>query len=172
MGEIIALVDYGAGNLHSVENALRTVGANVAVTADPDVLRAADRIVLPGVGSFRACAQGLQAIPGAVEAMHDAPRRGLEVATAALDGGSAVEVSVADTGPGLAPEVAGRLFEPFVTTKRQGMGVGLSICRTIVEDHGGRLATAPRPGGGTVFRFVLPALPAPPPGGEEGADAA
>ena len=71
MSEVIALVDYGAGNLHSVENALRKVGASVRVTADPDVLRAADRIVLPGVGSFKACAEGLHAIPGAVEAMHE-----------------------------------------------------------------------------------------------------
>ncbi len=69
MAETIALVDYGAGNLHSVENALRTVGAEVTVTADPDVLRAADRIVLPGVGSFRACAEGLRAVDGAIEAM-------------------------------------------------------------------------------------------------------
>ncbi|GMM92653.1 imidazole glycerol phosphate synthase subunit HisH [Qipengyuania sp. MTN3-11] len=69
MAEVTALVDYGAGNLHSVENALRRVGARVAVTADPDVLRAADRIVLPGVGSFRACAEGLRAAEGAVEAM-------------------------------------------------------------------------------------------------------
>lgn len=71
MAETLALVDYGAGNLHSVENALRRVGAQVRVTADPDVLRAADRIVLPGVGSFRACAEGLRAAPGAIEAMHE-----------------------------------------------------------------------------------------------------
>ena len=71
MSEVVALVDYGAGNLHSVENALRKVGANVQLTADPGVLRAADRIVLPGVGSFKACAQGLHAISGAVEAMHE-----------------------------------------------------------------------------------------------------
>ncbi len=71
MPEITALVDYGAGNLHSVENALRKVGAKVRVTADPDVLRAADRIVLPGVGSFRACAEGLSAEQGAVEAMRE-----------------------------------------------------------------------------------------------------
>ncbi len=71
MAEVTALVDYGAGNLHSVENALRKMGADVEVTADPDVLRAADRIVLPGVGSFKACAAGLHAIPGAVEAMHE-----------------------------------------------------------------------------------------------------
>lgn len=70
MAEVLALVDYGAGNLQSVANALRTAGAeNVAVTSDPDVVRAADRIVLPGVGSFKACAEGLRAIPRLVEAM-------------------------------------------------------------------------------------------------------
>ena len=69
MAEVVALVDYGAGNLHSVENALRRVGADVTVTADPDVLRAADRIVLPGVGSFGACAAGLRAEKGVIEAM-------------------------------------------------------------------------------------------------------
>jgi len=71
VGETVALVDYGAGNLHSVENALRRVGGDVRTTADPAVLRAADRIVLPGVGSFRTCAEGLRAIPGAVEAMEE-----------------------------------------------------------------------------------------------------
>ncbi|WP_128893312.1 imidazole glycerol phosphate synthase subunit HisH [Erythrobacter sp. HKB08] len=71
MAEVLALVDYGAGNLHSVENALKAVGANVSVTDDPDVVRAADRIVLPGVGSFKACAEGLKAVPGMIEAMHE-----------------------------------------------------------------------------------------------------
>jgi glutamine amidotransferase len=70
MPEVLALVDYGAGNLHSVANALRAAGAeNVTVTSQPDVVRAADRIVLPGVGSFRACAEGLHAIPHLVETM-------------------------------------------------------------------------------------------------------
>jgi len=69
VGEVVALVDYGAGNLHSVHNALKAVGAKVSVTADPNTVRAADRIVLPGVGSFKACAKGLRAIPGMVEAM-------------------------------------------------------------------------------------------------------
>jgi glutamine amidotransferase len=69
MPEVVALVDYGAGNLHSVHNALKKVGANVTVTADPNIVRAADRIVLPGVGSFRACAKGLKAVPHMVEAM-------------------------------------------------------------------------------------------------------
>ncbi|EIZ78899.1 glutamine amidotransferase [Novosphingobium sp. Rr 2-17] len=68
----LALIDYGAGNLHSVANALRAAGAqDVSVTADPAVVRAADRIVLPGVGSFKACAEGLWAIPGMVEAMDE-----------------------------------------------------------------------------------------------------
>jgi glutamine amidotransferase len=70
VAEITALVDYGAGNLQSVANALRAAGAeNVSVTADPDVVRAADRIVLPGVGSFKSCAEGLRAIPHLVESM-------------------------------------------------------------------------------------------------------
>ena len=69
MTEVIALVDYGAGNLHSVHNALKAVGANVKVTADAQVVRAADRIVLPGVGAFKACADGLAAVPGMIEAM-------------------------------------------------------------------------------------------------------
>ncbi len=69
----IALIDYGAGNLHSVHNALIKAGAeDVAVTADPDVVAKADRIVLPGVGAFRACRDGLYGLPGVVEAMSDA----------------------------------------------------------------------------------------------------
>lgn len=71
MAETIALIDYGAGNLHSVHNALKAVGASVKVTADANVVRAADRIVLPGVGSFKACAEGLRAIPGMIEAMSE-----------------------------------------------------------------------------------------------------
>ncbi len=70
--DAIALIDYGAGNLHSVHNALKAAGAaDVAVTADPDVVRGAGRVVLPGVGSFRACADGLRGIEGLVEALED-----------------------------------------------------------------------------------------------------
>jgi two-component system sensor kinase FixL len=105
----------------------------------------------------------LNLIRNAIEAMTqegaaaEAPRRELVVA-AVPTGAGEVEVSVADTGPGLPLEVADRLFEPFVTTKPDGMGVGLSICRTIVEAHGGRLWAEPNPGGGTVFRFRLPVV--------------
>ncbi len=66
-----------------------------------------------------------------------------------------ITVSVADTGTGVAEEVAPQLFQPFVTTKRQGMGVGLSISRTIVEAHGGEIWLEPNPEGGTVFHFTL-----------------
>lgn len=69
----IALIDYGAGNLHSVHNALKAAGAtNVSVTADPDAVLAADRIVLPGVGAFAACASALAAIPGMRAALDEA----------------------------------------------------------------------------------------------------
>lgn len=72
MAEVVALVDYGAGNLHSVANALKVAGCDsVTVTSDPLVVRAADRIVLPGVGSFKACAEGLRGIPGLIEAMEE-----------------------------------------------------------------------------------------------------
>ena len=72
MAEAIALIDYGAGNLHSVLNALKAAGARqVAVTSDPKIVRGARRIVLPGVGSFKACADGLRAIPGLVEALEE-----------------------------------------------------------------------------------------------------
>ena len=67
-----------------------------------------------------------------------------------------VEIIVADTGPGLAHEVKSRLFQPFVTTKTDGMGIGLSICRTIVDGHGGRIWASDHPNGGTAFHFTLP----------------
>jgi len=67
-----------------------------------------------------------------------------------------VEVAVSDTGPGLSEEVVSRLFQPFVTTKEKGMGIGLSICQSIVEAHNGRLWATPNKGGGVEFRFRLP----------------
>jgi two-component system, LuxR family, sensor kinase FixL len=67
-----------------------------------------------------------------------------------------VEISVADTGSGIAPEIADQLFQPFVTTKTHGMGVGLSISRTIIESHGGSITPRSNPGGGTIFAFTLP----------------
>ena len=75
--------------------------------------------------------------------------------------GEAVEVEVRDNGPGLDPAVAGRLFEPFYTTKPAGLGMGLAISRTIAEAHGGRLRAEGHPAGGAVFTLALPLGPPP-----------
>ncbi len=99
----------------------------------------------------------LNLIRNAVEAMADSETRELVVG-AALKADDMVEIYVSDTGHGLKPEIANQLFQPFVTTKAQGMGVGLSICRTIIEAHGGRIWAEANPGGGTVFRFTVPAV--------------
>lgn len=99
-------------------------------------------------------------IRNAVEVLMEwAGERSLSIETARL--GDTVQVSVGDSGTGLAPEVKAHLFQPFVTTKQKGMGLGLSICRTIVEAHGGKIWVDERAGGGTLFRFTLRA-----PGGD------
>ncbi|MFD2239119.1 PAS domain-containing sensor histidine kinase [Aureimonas populi] len=99
----------------------------------------------------------LNLIRNAVDAMEASPRRELGVAVDAAEGGM-VRISVSDTGPGIAEAMVERLFQPFVSTKRDGMGVGLSISRTIIEAHGGQIWPEPNPGGGTVFRFTVPGV--------------
>jgi two-component system sensor kinase FixL len=98
----------------------------------------------------------LNLVRNAIEAMEQLERRELTVGTRTVPEQGMAEVIVADTGPGIAPELADRLFQPFVTTKATGMGLGLSICREIVEAHHGRLTMAPVSSGGTVFRVTLP----------------
>jgi PAS domain S-box-containing protein len=94
----------------------------------------------------------------AIEAMTGGGRRELEVRTTLVNDHT-IDITIADSGPGLTEPVANHLFEPFVSTKPGGMGLGLSICRSIVEAHGGRLRSEPNPGGGTIFRFTLTAVP-------------
>jgi two-component system sensor kinase FixL len=96
----------------------------------------------------------LNLIRNAIEAMSDLPTRQLVISSTA-DGPSMVRVSVSDTGTGLSPDILPQLFQPFMTTKKHGMGVGLSISKTIVEAHGGRLWAEANPGGGTVFHLTL-----------------
>jgi signal transduction histidine kinase len=72
-----------------------------------------------------------------------------------------VLVAVEDTGPGLDPAIADCIFEPFSTTKPDGAGMGLSICRSIIEAYGGRIWASPREVCGTVFRFIVPAATGP-----------
>lgn len=95
----------------------------------------------------------------AMEAMEGCAERRLSVTTSLLDP-ETVQVSVSDTGTGISPEMGERLFEAFASTKSSGMGLGLSICRTIVEAHGGRIRAQPREGGGTQFQFTLVRPPA------------
>ena len=90
----------------------------------------------------------------AIEAMSGCEIRRLEIRSRREDGGW-IRVSVSDSGPGLAPEIADKLFQPFVTTKPSGMGIGLSICKTIIDAHEGRIWAEPSDLGGSVFHFTL-----------------
>ncbi|OZA56939.1 MAG: PAS domain-containing sensor histidine kinase, partial [Sphingomonadales bacterium 39-62-4] len=93
-------------------------------------------------------------IRNAIEAMAGSAVRDLVVSTEMMSGG-VILVSIADTGPGIAPGILPQLFEAFVSSKADGMGLGLSICRTIIEAHGGRIWAEAVPNGGTVFHFTL-----------------
>jgi two-component system sensor kinase FixL len=97
----------------------------------------------------------LNLVRNSIEAMQECQTRNLTIATRLEPEGEFVEVSVADTGPGIAREIFQQLFQPFVTTKKTGMGVGLSICRTIIESHGGKISVETNIGVGTTFRFTL-----------------
>lgn len=123
----------------------RTVRLEIRVT--PGTAALIDRIQIQQVL--------LNLIRNAVEAMAASPRHDLTIAAEAA-AGELIEISVADSGVGLAKEAREKLFEPFVTTKANGLGVGLSICRSIIETHGGSISVAENPSGGTVFRFTVP----------------
>jgi two-component system sensor histidine kinase DctS len=142
---IQAVVD-GVRALIELQARQAWVALQVQIPPDlPPVL--ADRVLLEQVL--------LNLTRNAIEAMGGvAPeKRVLRIAASRADG--QVSVSVIDNGHGIAPEVAERLFSPFFSTKAEGMGMGLSICRTAIEFHGGTLTHAPNPGGGTVFTFRL-----------------
>ena len=99
----------------------------------------------------------LNLLRNAIEAMRRTPRRDLTISTR-LIGDGLVTISVANSGSGIAPEIASRLFQPFATTKPQGMGIGLSLCRTIIESHGGQIKAEANPTGGAIFRFTVRAV--------------
>lgn len=117
--------------------------------AEPDELVLADKVQIQQIL--------LNLMRNAIEAMEDSIRRVLSISTG-RDADGMVAVTVADTGPGIDAQVMSRLFQPFVTTKPTGMGVGLSISRSLAEAHGGRISVAADPEGGTVFRLTLQPL--------------
>jgi two-component system sensor kinase FixL len=124
-------------------------GIKVRFQFDPSVdLVLADRVQIQQVL--------LNLIRNAMDAMEESTVRDL-VISVEPESRTHVRVSVADNGSGISPDISEQLFQPFVTTKRHGMGVGLSISRTIVEAHSGHIWVEPNPGGGTVFNFTLAA---------------
>jgi two-component system sensor kinase FixL len=91
----------------------------------------------------------------AMEAMRETPRKELLVTTRTIDS-ERMRVEVADTGTGISSEIAGQLFQPFVTTKVGGMGIGLSISKRIIESHGGEMGATQNEAGGATFAFTIP----------------
>ena len=133
-------------------SALALVGAGEQdLEVDARLDSAADRVLVDRIQIQQVV---LNLMRNAIEAMAESPVRRLLV-TSENEAGGFVRVTVADSGPGLAQEVAERLFEPFRSTKESGMGLGLSISATIVTAHGGRIWAEPSKLGGTAFHFTV-----------------
>ena len=134
-------------------NALALVGSrehgiDVQLNLDPD----ADTVLVDRIQIQQVL---VNLIRNAIDAMMDTQVRSLALRTK-NDGHGFVEVTIEDTGSGINDAIASQLFQPFVTSKQSGMGIGLSICRTIVEAHGGRIWFEPGANGGTAFHFTVP----------------
>ncbi len=135
-----------AGNLATIGAKLEAIEIQFRLANDLPLIRL-DRTQIQQVV--------VNLVRNAVEVVRGCNRRMVAICTSLADPGTQ-EVAVIDTGSGIPPEVADRLFQPFVSTKKDGMGIGLSICRSIVEGHGGRIWVEPNAEGGAVFRFSLP----------------
>jgi two-component system, LuxR family, sensor kinase FixL len=126
----------------------RELGVRVTMNFDPACEMAlVDRVQIQQVA--------INLMRNAVEAMREGPRRELHIDVKPAPEGF-IGVTISDTGSGITDETLARLFEPFMTTKKEGMGVGLSICKTIVEAHGGAISAHNNPGGGATFAFTVP----------------
>ncbi len=134
-------------------SALALVGAkNKGIKVDFDLPHESPRVLVSRVQIQQVL---LNLVRNAMEAMQDVDERHLTIKAEVEDAGAMVRLSVKDTGPGLAPSVQEKLFTPFTTTKKAGMGVGLSICRTIIKAHGGKIWAESSQGQGTTFCFTL-----------------
>ena len=136
--------------LHLVRRDLQRRGVDVQLELAGELtLIAGDRIQLQQVL--------LNLMLNGCDAMAGSTQRVLRVRTTACERGARVEVN--DRGAGIAPEILHTMFEPFETTKPDGMGMGLAVCRTIVDAHGGRIWATNAPGGGACVAFDLPGAP-------------
>ncbi len=147
----VGLLVAGALKLVEMESRSATIRLESTITPDlPPVL--ADGIQIQQVV--------LNLIRNAIEAVEEADINGSVITVGVTGTANEIAVSVTDNGPGIAPGDAAHIFDPFYSTKGGGLGVGLSICRAIIEAHGGRLWFTRTPGGGCVFQFTLPAMKA------------
>ncbi|GAA0466471.1 PAS domain S-box protein [Parasphingorhabdus litoris] len=122
-------------------------GVECSINCDPDTNHIlADRVQIQQVM--------INLMRNAIEAMVDSPVKHLNISVHSIPD-DMVEISISDTGNGIDPEIAGKIFDPFTSTKGTGMGLGLSICRTIIEAHEGTITAEPNPLGGTIFRITL-----------------
>jgi two-component system sensor kinase FixL len=128
---------------------IKQKGIGIGIQPDlPNVKILADKIQIQQVL--------LNLLRNAVEAVAEQEDRQVSLAAEAQN--DAIEIRVHDNGPGLPEAVRTKLFQPFVSTKQNGMGLGLSICRTIISAHGGEIFAEPNPDGGTIFRVTLPTV--------------
>ena len=153
---MIVIVDYKAGNLTSVKLALDTIGVQGEITTDAETILAAERVIFPGVGSFGSAMRSLENL-GLDNCLKTVVERGTPFLGICLGTQIILERSEEDgsvEGLGLIPGPI-RLFRPFATTKKSGLGLGLYQCRSIVETHGGEIQVESRVGVGTTFRILL-----------------
>jgi PAS domain S-box-containing protein len=164
---------FGAGDIIRSLRQMTSGNPSERRVIDPNTLiREAAALAMVGAGDrtrlrydladgLRLCADPIQIqqllinlVRNALEAAEGVEAPDIVIATALI--GKEVRLRIDDNGPGIAPELTKTLFDPFVSSKPGGMGIGLSVSRTIVEAHGGRLTAENRPGGGATFRIALP----------------
>jgi two-component system sensor kinase FixL len=150
-GEIQASQESLSGLVREAVDIATVGGAKASVTIRYEFDRGEDLVMVDRIQVQQVV---LNLVRNALEAMAASPRRELRIGSGADEPGF-VRCYIADTGPGVAPEVASRLFQPFVTDKPGGMGVGLSISRNIIEAHGGRMWADASEEGGAAFHFSL-----------------